>query len=179
MQSNTAASVRPETSKSQPTSDSTLTPLNPSSPADRVANGQGSARILLAHQAAEEALALLPEPEGDALRWAALRQLGAGRPAVDHDALRARGVGEDAFLVAIHAADDTYDAVFDFGIIHHIPRWREALDEVARVLKPGGRFFFEEVLRDALDRRGEWVGILGARGVGDLEGGLREAGVLA
>ncbi|MCA9126979.1 MAG: flagellar biosynthetic protein FliO [Planctomycetales bacterium] len=47
MQSNTAASVRPETSKSQPTSDSTLTPLNPSSPADRVANGQGSARSTL------------------------------------------------------------------------------------------------------------------------------------
>ncbi|MCA9771082.1 MAG: class I SAM-dependent methyltransferase [Myxococcales bacterium] len=53
---------------------------------------------------------------------------------------------------AIPAEDATYDAVFDFGIIHHIPRWREALDEVARVLKPGGQFFFEEVLRDALDR---------------------------
>lgn len=41
----------------------------------------------------------------------------------------------------------TYDAVFDFGIIHHVPEWRRALAEVARVLKPGGRFYAEEVLR--------------------------------
>jgi ubiquinone/menaquinone biosynthesis C-methylase UbiE len=47
---------------------------------------------------------------------------------------------------AIAAADASYDAVFDFGIIHHIPRWRTALAEVRRVLKPGGRFYAEEVL---------------------------------
>src|SRR5262245_40883185 len=27
----------------------------------------------------------------------------------------------------IDAADGAYDAVFDFGIIHHIPAWRDAL----------------------------------------------------
>ena len=43
--------------------------------------------------------------------------------------------------------DAHYDAVFDFGIIHHIPDWRRALAEVYRVLKPGGRFYVEEVLR--------------------------------
>lgn len=42
--------------------------------------------------------------------------------------------------------DDSFDAVFDFGIIHHIPSWRVALDEVHRVLRPGGRFYAEEVL---------------------------------
>jgi ubiquinone/menaquinone biosynthesis C-methylase UbiE len=47
---------------------------------------------------------------------------------------------------AIPVAEDTYDAVFDFGIIHHIPEWRRALHEVRRVLKPGGRFYAEEVL---------------------------------
>jgi ubiquinone/menaquinone biosynthesis C-methylase UbiE len=46
----------------------------------------------------------------------------------------------------IEAADATYDAVFDFVIIHHVPRWRDALKEVFRVLKPGGRFYAEEVL---------------------------------
>jgi ubiquinone/menaquinone biosynthesis C-methylase UbiE len=46
----------------------------------------------------------------------------------------------------IKAADATYDAVFDFGIIHHVPEWRNAVREVARVLKPGGRFYAEEVL---------------------------------
>ncbi len=52
----------------------------------------------------------------------------------------------------IDAADATYDAVFDFGIIHHIPIWQKAVVEVARVLKPGGRFFFEEVTAKALNR---------------------------
>ena len=33
----------------------------------------------------------------------------------------------------------TYDAVFDFGILHHVTEWRCALAEVARVLRPGGR----------------------------------------
>jgi SAM-dependent methyltransferase len=46
----------------------------------------------------------------------------------------------------IQADDATYDAVFDFAIIHHVPAWRNALREVARVLKPGGRFYAEEVL---------------------------------
>jgi SAM-dependent methyltransferase len=53
---------------------------------------------------------------------------------------------------AIEAEDETYDAVFDFGIIHHVPDWRRAVSEVARVLRPGGRFFFEEVTSHALSR---------------------------
>lgn len=48
---------------------------------------------------------------------------------------------------AIGVPDATYDAVFDFGIIHHVPEWRRALAEVHRVLRPGGRFYAEEVLR--------------------------------
>ena len=43
-------------------------------------------------------------------------------------------------VTQIDAPDDTYDAVFDFGIIHHVPDWRSALTEIHRVLKPGGRF---------------------------------------
>ena len=53
---------------------------------------------------------------------------------------------------AIDADGDTYDAVFDFGIIHHVHNWRRVLSEVARVLRPGGRFFFEEVTSRALNR---------------------------
>ncbi|MGH8986260.1 MAG: class I SAM-dependent methyltransferase [Acidimicrobiia bacterium] len=52
----------------------------------------------------------------------------------------------------IEAADGAYDAVFDFGIVHHVPDWRAALAEVRRVLRPGGRFYFEEVTKHALDR---------------------------
>ncbi|PWT89353.1 MAG: hypothetical protein C5B56_07260 [Proteobacteria bacterium] len=50
-----------------------------------------------------------------------------------------------ADCTSIPVADASYDAVFDFGIIHHVPDWRASLREVARVLKPGGRFFAEEV----------------------------------
>ncbi|CAN5706304.1 hypothetical protein BH18ACI4_BH18ACI4_27350 [soil metagenome] len=42
--------------------------------------------------------------------------------------------------------------IFDFGIVHHVPEWKTAVSEVARVLRPDGRFFFEEVTRRALDR---------------------------
>jgi ubiquinone/menaquinone biosynthesis C-methylase UbiE len=47
---------------------------------------------------------------------------------------------------SIPVPDSTYDAVFDFGIVHHIPDWRFALREIRRVLKPGGCFYAEEVL---------------------------------
>ncbi len=46
----------------------------------------------------------------------------------------------------IDAPDASYQAVFDFGIVHHVPHWRATLAEVFRVLRPGGRFYAEEVL---------------------------------
>lgn len=53
---------------------------------------------------------------------------------------------------AMDEDDESFDAVFDFGIVHHVPEWPRAVAEVARVLKPGGRFFFEEVTTHALNR---------------------------
>lgn len=41
--------------------------------------------------------------------------------------------------------DDTFDAVVNFGIIHHVLDWRACIREIARVLKPHGLFFFEEI----------------------------------
>jgi ubiquinone/menaquinone biosynthesis C-methylase UbiE len=40
--------------------------------------------------------------------------------------------------------DGVLDAVFGFGVLHHLPDWRAGLREVARVLKPGGIYFLEE-----------------------------------
>jgi len=52
----------------------------------------------------------------------------------------------------VPAPDGAYDAVFDFGIVHHVEDWPAAVAEVRRVLRPGGRFFFEEVTAKALTR---------------------------
>lgn len=51
-------------------------------------------------------------------------------------------------------ASASFDAVFDFGALHHVPNWQKAIAEIRRVLKPGGTFFFEEVTRAALER---WI----------------------
>jgi ubiquinone/menaquinone biosynthesis C-methylase UbiE len=53
----------------------------------------------------------------------------------------------------VPADGSSYDAVFDFGIIHHIPSWRTAVAEVGRVLRPGGRFYAEEVFGRFITRR--------------------------
>ena len=41
-------------------------------------------------------------------------------------------------------ADASLDVVIIFGVLHHIPDWRKTIDEIARVLKPGGGLFLEE-----------------------------------
>lgn len=38
-----------------------------------------------------------------------------------------------------------FDAAVNFGIIHHVLDWRRCIGEIARVTKPGGYFFFEEI----------------------------------
>ena len=65
---------------------------------------------------------------------------------------RLAGAGERARIEigdaeAIQAPDASFDSVVDFGIVHHVPNWPKALREVGRVLKPGGTFYFEDILR--------------------------------
>lgn len=93
-----------------------------------------------------------------------LNRLGAARvTAVDLDPSQVRRAqrrlrDEDRAQVqlgdvtALPVADGSVDAVADFGIIHHVPDWRAAITEIARVLKPGGQLVFEEVTSHALDR---------------------------
>lgn len=41
--------------------------------------------------------------------------------------------------------DESFDAVVNFGIIHHVLDWKRSIREISRVLRPGGQFFFEEI----------------------------------
>ena len=48
--------------------------------------------------------------------------------------------------------DKQFDAVFDFGIIHHIPDWRDCLYELKRVIKPDGELFIEDLSIDSFTK---------------------------
>lgn len=49
----------------------------------------------------------------------------------------------DATFIPLRAG--SLDAVFGFGVLHHVEAWRAVLQEIARVLRPGGVYFFEEL----------------------------------
>ena len=66
-------------------------------------------------------------------------------------------------LRRIECGSSTCDAVFIFGVLHHIAEWKTALSEVARVLKPGGVLLFDEPRYQFTWRQ--------------LEAGLRSAGM--
>ncbi len=48
-------------------------------------------------------------------------------------------------VIRLPYRNETLDAIFGFGVLHHVPDWQRALAEIARVLKPGGNYFFEEL----------------------------------
>jgi ubiquinone/menaquinone biosynthesis C-methylase UbiE len=96
--------------------------------------------ILLARGAASVAGFDL-DPAMVALAQQRLAQYGA----------RAHVFVADAARIA--APDASFDAVVDYGVIHHIPNWPQALREIARVLKPGGVFYFEDLLKRLISAR--------------------------
>lgn len=49
-------------------------------------------------------------------------------------------------------ANRQFDAVFEVGVVHHVPDWRAALREVGRVLRRDGLLFFAEPSRGRLTR---------------------------
>lgn len=52
--------------------------------------------------------------------------------------------------------DKSFDAVFDFGIIHHIPNWQDCVSEIHRVLKPGGELVMEDLSHETFHNT--WLG---------------------
>jgi ubiquinone/menaquinone biosynthesis C-methylase UbiE len=97
-----------------------------------------------------------------------LEQFGAGQVyGIDFDPLQVRraqqrfaGKSEGRVVLAVGSvdklpfSDEYFDAVFDFGMLHHVVDWQAGVAEIQRVLKPSGLFFFEEVTRAALNR---WI----------------------
>jgi ubiquinone/menaquinone biosynthesis C-methylase UbiE len=77
--------------------------------------------------------------------------------------------------------DGTMDAVFGFGVLHHIPDWRQALAEITRVLKAGGIYCSEELYpplyQNALTRRLLLHPAENRFRSGDLRQALMEAGL--
>jgi ubiquinone/menaquinone biosynthesis C-methylase UbiE len=59
----------------------------------------------------------------------------------EHQARISLYVGD---ALALPYRDAGLDVVFGFGVLHHLPDWRGGLQEIARVLKPGGIYFLEE-----------------------------------
>jgi ubiquinone/menaquinone biosynthesis C-methylase UbiE len=63
--------------------------------------------------------------------------------------LKPRELQNISFCVAdalnLPYADGSFDAVFGFGVLHHVPDWQGALREAGRVLKPQGTYFLEEL----------------------------------
>jgi ubiquinone/menaquinone biosynthesis C-methylase UbiE len=49
----------------------------------------------------------------------------------------------DVFRLPVNP--ESMDAVFGFGVLHHVVDWRSALAEIAKVLKPGGVYYIEEL----------------------------------
>jgi len=82
---------------------------------------------------------------GQSLFRETLRRLGCEALFLDiaPSALRAQdhGMRLQASLTEIPLGDDTMDAIFCIGVVHHVPEFERALEEIVRVLRPGGALY--------------------------------------
>lgn len=96
-----------------------------------------------------------------------------------------RGLRGARFLVGDASAVDLPDACADvvviFGILHHVERWREALAECSRLLRPGALLVLEEPDAAALrgwDRVFHWGHPQAGFSLAGLERELQRGGLL-
>lgn len=52
---------------------------------------------------------------------------------------------------ALHFPDNSFDVVYSFGVLQHIPEVKRAVSEIARVLRPGGDFIFMVYNRSSIN----------------------------
>lgn len=106
--------------------------MAPGGDALEVGCGNGAGALLIMEYFAPRSLAAL-DPDPAMLKLARKRLAGTVATVVEGDAQ------------SLPYPDSSFDAVFNFGIIHHLEDWRKGLSEVARVLRPGGAFYIEEI----------------------------------
>jgi ubiquinone/menaquinone biosynthesis C-methylase UbiE len=82
-----------------------------------------------------------------------------------------------ADVLRIPARSGSLDAVFGFGILHHVPDWESALKEIIRVLKPGGVYYLEELYPSLYTRHILLHPPSNRFDAGDLKGALKAAGL--
>lgn len=78
---------------------------------------------------------------------------------------------EQADATKLGYKDKTFDAVFDYGVIHHIPtpEWKECLNELYRVLKPGGKVFLWDLSIESFNTiHGRIIRLLSAHPYGKM-----------
>ena len=117
-------------------------------------------------------------------RFAPSRLVGLDLMPEQIERARARDVGADVRVGDITAtgeASESFDAVFVFGILHHVPAWRDAARELARVLKPGGVLLVEELHGDTARWSDRYLGTEHPTGAHftwpELRAGFRAAGL--
>jgi ubiquinone/menaquinone biosynthesis C-methylase UbiE len=67
---------------------------------------------------------------------------------------RKRGLPATFFVGDVTAIDlpsEKCDAAFVFAFLHHVPQWKKALQELGRILKPGGVLLIEELDKKTID----------------------------
>lgn len=52
-------------------------------------------------------------------------------------------------ITKIEFSKNKFDAVFVFGVLHHVPLWKEAIKALYRVIRPQGLLLIEEINEDA------------------------------
>jgi SAM-dependent methyltransferase len=135
-------------------------------------------RVLDAGCGSGYGLALIEE------RWKPSRLVGVDLMPEQIERATARGVPGAELRVgdvtSLGEPDRSFDAVFVFGILHHVPAWRDALREIARVLEPGGVLAIEELSGPFVDFEDRFLGMSHPREARflwpDFRAGLAAAG---
>jgi ubiquinone/menaquinone biosynthesis C-methylase UbiE len=64
---------------------------------------------------------------------------------------KAPGILEVMNATSVEFSDKTFDTVYTFGVLHHIPDVDKAISEIHRVLKPGGKLLFMVYNRSSIN----------------------------